>query len=321
MLKGGLSINLDSLSFVDELSEVELEDLKARLNYIGYSTSGEKNEIKSILSLFIEDRSLNNISTKEDLWLEIVNYGYKLGDRILTKTSPTLYGSDVEELQELLSRLGFYSEPINGAFTDDVVCSVVKFQENRALDVDGTVGLNTVNEIKRLIRPGFDTSLNEAIKTISPGFVTGSLGYSVSFNIPNIGSYKEQLVIYEKIKQLCLDKNIIASFASEAGEEVREDNIVRYINNKQPVLFLSFNDSEEDMVEHFKGNFSESILGKKISESIHAKFNVPVAGRSSNLLKNTKCVSIILNGKFYQNNNLEDVLICILDFLNDSLSN
>jgi len=318
--KGGLTINLDSLSFIDELSEVELQDLKERLNYVGYSSTGEKTEIKSILSLFLEDRSLENLSTKEELWIELVNYGYKLGDRILTKTNPNLYGADIEELQELLSRLGFYSEPINGIFTNEVVSSVIKFQENRGLDIDGTVGLNTVNEIKRLIRPGFDTSLNEAIKTISPSFVSGTIGYSVSFNIPNIENYKEQLLVYEKIKKLCLDKNILPSFASEAGEKVEENNVINYINSKQPALFVTFKQSEKDFVEHFKGSFSESILGKKISESIGREFNIAAVGRSSNLLKNTKSVSIILNGNFYQINQIEEVINFLLDSLNDHLS-
>ena len=54
MPRGGLTISLESLSFVDELSEVELQDLKERLNYVGYSPTGEKAEIKSILSLFLE---------------------------------------------------------------------------------------------------------------------------------------------------------------------------------------------------------------------------------------------------------------------------
>ena len=318
--KGGLTINLDYLSFVDELSEVELQDLRERLNYVGYSSTGEKNEIKSILSLFLEDRSLERLSTKEELWIELVNYGYKLGDRILTKTNPSLYGADVEELQELLSRLGFYSEPINGIFTNEVVSSVLKFQENRGLDIDGTVGLNTVEEIRKLIRPGFDTSLNEAIKTISPGFMTGTIGYSVSFNLPNKGSYKDQIIIYEKTKNICLKNNILASFASEAGEEMEEKNIIDYVNKKQPTLFVSFNDNEDSFVEHFKGSFSESIIGKKLGEAIGGEFNIAVSGRSSNLLKNTKSVSIIINGKFYQIDKIEDVLTFLLDDLNKLLS-
>ncbi len=320
MPRGGLTISLESLSFIEELSEIELQDLKERLNYVGYSSTGEKSEIKSILSLFLEDRGLKNLSTKEELWTELVNYGYKLGDRILTKTNPSLYGADVEELQELLSRLGFYSEPINGIFTNEVVSSVVNFQENRGIDVDGTVGLNTVEEIRKLIRPGFNTSLNEAIKTISPSFMTGSIGYSVSFNLPNFGSYKDQVVIYEKIKNLCLDKNIIPSFASEAGEDIREENIINYVNNKQPALFVSFNNSQENLIEYFKGSFSESIIGKRLSESINEKFDIPVVGRPSNLLKNTKSVSIIINGKFYQINKIEEILAFLLDGLNESLS-
>jgi len=320
MPRGGLTISLESLSFVDDLSEVELQDLKERLNYVGYSSTGEKAEIKSILSLFLEDRSLENLSTKEALWIELVNYGYKLGDRILTKTNPNLYGADVEELQELLSRLGFYSEPINGVFTNEVVSSVVKFQENRAIDVDGTVGLNTVEEIRKLIRPGFNTSLNEAIKTISPGFMTGSIGYSVSFNLPNFGSYKDQVAIYEKIKNLCIEKNILASFASEAGEEMGMENIISYVNNKHPALFVTFNNSDESLVEYFKGSFSESIIGKKLGELIESRFNIPVVGRASNLLKNTKSVSIIINGKYYQINEIEEILTFLLDSLNESLS-
>ena len=320
MPRGGLTISLESLSFIEELSEIELQDLKERLNYVGYSSTGEKSEIKSILSLFLEDKGLKNLSTKEELWTELVNYGYKLGDRILTKTNPSLYGADVEELQELLSRLGFYSEPINGIFTNEVVSSVVNFQENRGIDVDGTVGLNTVEEIRKLIRPGFNTSLNEAIKTISPSFMTGSIGYSVSFNLPNFGSYKNQVVIYEKIKNLCLDKNIIPSFASEAGEDIREENIINYVNNKQPALFVSFNNSQENLIEYFKGSFSESIIGKRLSESINEKFDIPVVGRPSNLLKNTKSVSIIINGKFYQINKIEEILAFLLDGLNESLS-
>ena len=50
--------------------------------------------------------------------------------------------------------------------------SVVEFQENRGLSVDGNVGLGTVNEIRMLMRPNLNTSLNEAIKSIAPNLNT-----------------------------------------------------------------------------------------------------------------------------------------------------
>ena len=33
-------------------------------------------------------------------------------------------------------------------------------------------------------------------------------------------------------------------------------------------LFVSFNNSDESFVEYFKGSFSESIIGKKLSEAM-----------------------------------------------------
>ena len=92
--------------------------------------------------------------------------------------------------------------------------------------------------------------------------MTGSIGYSVSFNLPNIGSYKNQIAIYEKTKTICLENNILASFASEAGEEIEEENIINYVNNKQPALFVSFNDSDESFVDTSKEIFQKVFLGK-----------------------------------------------------------
>ena len=92
------------------------------------------------------------------------------------------------------------------------------------------------------------------------------------------------------------------------------------MNNNEPALFVSFNDSEESFVEYFKGSFSESIIGKKLSEAVGDKFNIPVSGRSSNYLKNTKSVSIVINGKFYQIDEMESLLTFLLDELNKLLS-
>ena len=102
MLRDGLKINFDFSTFVDNLSTDEVEDLKTKLNYVGYSTNENINELKAVVGVFIEDNGLENINSKEDFWAELINFGYKLGDRILSFNNKILYGSDVEELQELL---------------------------------------------------------------------------------------------------------------------------------------------------------------------------------------------------------------------------
>ena len=165
MLRDGLTTNLNFTKYLQELSTEELDDLTTKLNSCGYSVSKNIEELINFVELFIEDHNLAKNISKEHLWLELLNNGYVLGDRILFLSNPVIYGSDVEELQEYLSRLGFYSEPINSTFDGNVSKSVRLFQENRGLSVDGTVGLETAGEIRRLLRPTMKTSLNEAVKS------------------------------------------------------------------------------------------------------------------------------------------------------------
>jgi len=310
-----LKISFDLSSFIDNLSDDEIKDLKNKLNYAGYSTDTNLEELKSNIEIFIEDNSLENIVTKEDLWEELINFGYKLGDRILSFNSIMLYGSDVEELQELLSRMGFYSEPINGLYSNSVAQAVTRFQENRGLAIDGVVGLNTVYEIRKLVRPGQEISLNEAIKSISPNLVTGTIGFNVCFDVPNTGSYKEQINFYQQIRKSCIDEGMIPIFASEVNEDLDIKNKIQYINNLQPTLFISFNQTTSESINYFKGRFSESIIGKRIAEDLSKTLGVQKVGKSSNILKETKSVGIVINGKIYQKYNVENIIESLFNSL------
>ena len=321
MPKGGLKIKFDLSSIVDNLSNDELEDLKNKLNYVGYSTNQDINELKTAIEIFVNDNNLEDIKNKEDLWKELINFGYKLGDRILSFNTKELYGSDVEELQELLSRMGFYSEPINGVYSNYVVDAVTRFQENRGLTIDGVVGLNTVYEIRKLVRPGQEMSLNEAIKSISPNLTTGTIGFNVCFDIPNLGSYKEQIKFYDQIKKSCINYGIISIFASEINEELELKNKIQYINNLQPTLFISFNSSENESINFFKGRFSESVVGKRVAEELSKTLKIESIGRSSNILKETKSVGIVINGKFYQNFEIDTLIKSLFNSLKNQFEN
>ena len=226
-----------------------------------------------------------------------------------------LYGSDVEELQELLSRMGFYSEPINGLYSNSVAQAVTRFQENRGLAIDGVVGLNTVYEIRKLVRPGQEISLNEAIKSISPNLVTGTIGFNVCFDVPNTGSYKEQINFYQQIRKSCINEGMIPIFASEVNEDLDIKNKIQYINNLQPTLFISFNQTTSESINYFKGRFSESIIGKQIAEDLSKTLEVEKVGKSSIILKETKSVGIVINGKFYQKFNIDSIIKSLFNSL------
>ena len=87
MPKGGLKIKFDLSSIVDNLSNDEVEDLKNKLNYVGYSINKDINELKTVIEIFVDDNNLENINNKEDLWKELINFGYKLGDLSLIHIS------------------------------------------------------------------------------------------------------------------------------------------------------------------------------------------------------------------------------------------
>ena len=283
-------------------------DLSNKIQAAGYRFPENSIECRSLIELFLSDYNLEKSISKDNLWLELLNHGYSLGDRILNFSNPVLKGSDIEELQELLSRLGFYSEPINSEYTKELMKSVEAFQENRGLTIDGVVGLNTVTEIKKLIRPNLDNSLNEAIKAFKrPGSML-----NVCIYVENIGEYKEQVVFYESLKELANKSGIKVSFASEAGETLTKENIISFVNKINPSVFLTFENNQQPTVDYFQGKHSVSNIGKKLAEIISSKIDKSPNGKNNMLLKNTRAVSIIINGNFYQIN---------LDSIFDVISN
>ena len=283
-------------------------DLSNKIQAAGYRFPENSIECRSLIELFLSDYNLEKSISKDNLWLELLNHGYSLGDRILNSSNPVLKGSDIEELQELLSRLGFYSEPINSEYTKELMKSVEAFQENRGLTIDGVVGLNTVTEIKKLIRPNLDNSLNEAIKAFKrPGSML-----NVCIYVENIGEYKDQVVFYESLKELANKSGIKVSFASEAGETLTKENIISFVNKINPSVFLTFENNQQTTVDYFQGKHSVSNIGKKLAEIISSKIDKSPNGKNNMLLKNTRAVSIIINGNFYQIN---------LDSIFDVISN
>ena len=298
MLRDGLTTNLSFTEYLQELSTEESDDLTIKLNSCGYPTTKNIEELINIVELFIEDHNLAKDISKEHLWLELLNNGYVLGDRILLLSNPIIYGSDVEELQEYLSRLGFYSDPINSTFDSSVSKSVKLFQENRGLSVDGTVGLETAAEIRKLLRPTMNTSLNEAVKS----FKRRTSTFSICFDIENQGDYKEQIGLYQKIKDFCNENSLNVSFSSEIKRDTDEQNSIEYVNKVNPTLFLNLRDSTGLKVVFFKGKHSSSLIGERISKRIESTMGFESEGKSLSVLKNTKSVTLVINGNFYQYN-------------------
>ena len=72
-------------------------------------------------------------------WREIVEAGYRPGERLLYLRQPPFRGADVVELQRMLNDLGFDPGAVNGLFDTRTDRALRDFQKNAGLQDDGLV--------------------------------------------------------------------------------------------------------------------------------------------------------------------------------------
>jgi N-acetylmuramoyl-L-alanine amidase len=85
-----------------------------------------------------------------DTWHQLVEAGYRLGDRALYLRSPMFRGDDIRELQRMLNALGFDCGKQDGLLGPNTARAVREFQRNVGDDVDGIVGPDTVSTLERM---------------------------------------------------------------------------------------------------------------------------------------------------------------------------
>lgn len=107
----------------------------------------------------------------ENTWMELVEAGYRLGDRLLYLRQPPLRGDDVLTIQQILNELGFACGPEDGIFRQQTEDGLMEFQRNTGLNTDGMVGEATIAQLKRLKK-----SAPEGKKTV-PDRLNGYVGH------------------------------------------------------------------------------------------------------------------------------------------------
>jgi N-acetylmuramoyl-L-alanine amidase len=87
---------------------------------------------------------------ENNTWTELVEAGYKPGERLLYLRVPYIRGDDVLSVQRRLDELGFDCGPVDGIFSPSLEVAVTEFQRNAGLNVDGIVGDTTWERLRLL---------------------------------------------------------------------------------------------------------------------------------------------------------------------------
>ncbi len=163
----------------------EVRDVQHRLLALGLRIDADELEgrfgpaTEAAVRAFQQQRGLPSDGlVGPETWAELVEAGYRLGDRTLYLRFPWFRGDDVRELQRRLDALGFDAGKQDGIFGARTQSAVVDFQRNTGALVDGIVGLDTAEALDRL-RPQTDGPSRAVIRETEevlrpPGSMRGS---------------------------------------------------------------------------------------------------------------------------------------------------
>ncbi len=145
-------------------------DVQARLRELGFAIEDDPSVFgettTNAVMAFQQSRGiLIDGIVGPNTWSELVEAGWRIGDRALYLTHPLMRGDDVLALQAGLNALGFDSGREDGIFGRDTDIAVRAFQHEYAIEEDGIFGVRSHSALLglRVDRPMTAAGLREEL--------------------------------------------------------------------------------------------------------------------------------------------------------------
>ncbi|MBM3705181.1 MAG: hypothetical protein FJW66_01510 [Actinobacteria bacterium] len=311
-------------------------DVQRRLRLLGYELGTSEIDgimgprTKDAVRKFQQDRGLVSTGAVDgETWQELVDAGYKIGDRLLYLKDPPFRGDDVKLLQSWLKTLGFYKSNENGIFCSKTRKALVGFQKDMKIHADGILGGETLQNLKNLKRI-FDSHSssnypiagdferyrsNDGIKIIF------DYGESISDLHESINFFKDKIYICKSIVTFCRDFLLHAGVDSAITVN-EDDNLslfpsdrIKFANRSNADILISLNlgyssdtDANGSSCFYFMGAKSHSITGKTIANIIQDRLvenldvlDCRVHGAGYSILKETVMTAVLVEPAFISN--------------------
>ncbi len=284
------------------------------------------------VGLFQKDYGLNPSGVVDkETWQTLLEATYTLGDRLLYLKRPFFQGSDVRQLQNWLTTLGFNVGEIDGIFGYTTEAAVREFQKNVGLTSDGIVGISTVKAFHNLgkilennLEVGFP--FEERLSSSSPLIlfegkkIVVDLGHGFPPDPGAIGpsGLKESEICEElglRFGNLVELLGAEVFYTRQCGKYVDLKERIKLANSLQAHLFISFHlngsprpEAKGTSVYYFASGRRYSRTGKRLAEAIQRELvsslgsrDNRIKGKNFAVLKGTKMTAVLVEPLFITN--------------------
>jgi len=232
-------------------------------------------------------------------WRAIVEAGYSLGDRPLSRRGPMLRGQDVAELQRLLNRIGFDAGKEDGILGTLTHKAVLAFQHDRSLAEDGIAGPVVVRELALVGRAIADAGRHQVGELQwlrgRPHTVAGLGVYldpACRDPAESLASWEAATATAESLADLGAHPVFSRAADTTPAERVRAQRANQ--SGTQLVIAFALPQSEHPAVYSFGSEHSNSVAGKHLAAALARQLDLPALLRSVPILRETAAPAVLV---------------------------
>jgi len=317
----------------------EVLDVQSRLCSLGYDVGtdgvdGYFGEDTRTAILMFQQKSglIADGIVADNTWCELVEAGYKPGERLLYLRIPPFRGADVLMLQRSLNCLGFNAGPEDGIFGDLTERAVLDFQKNSGLVMDGMVDDSVLGIMAKVTKDGEPHSTEAKIPDRHGGQAAGRTLAELTVTIdPGHGGDDDGAIspsgISEKDLNLMvalelaralegLGSKVVLTRSDDSSLSLYERPSIANASGSDIFLSIHHNYLEEGEAQaaaaYFfsrQGYFSEagSLLAQHIVDNISRELSVPAIpalGRNYAVLRETSMTAVLVEPSFISSSDL-----------------